>query len=245
MTSRIVYHGSWKRLESFLEGGGRESVAGQMGDYGPGVYFTTSKADAETFGEVVGKYRVELRKPLVIAPGKPSAAEIARLQRGFRIDDETLEVELEAGNHPVAAMLELMKWVAPAASIRKFLKKLGYDGICVANSEVKKEHPEMRGDYWIVFDPANVQVINPRSDFAGPKKARKKTAKRKGPTALSLIGNCQRKWESYRVKPSKKRLQIVFDHLEKMKSSKSKNVKSERSRCLRAANLEAKRLKMK
>jgi len=160
--SRIVYHGSTRRLEVFTRGGGSEKVAGFGGDYGPGMYFTTSEADAKAFGPVVGKYRIAVEKPLRIAPGKPGKAEIARLQRGLRIDDETLEFSVEEGAHPVAAMMDLMKWAASASSVRKFLEKLGYDGICVANSEIRKEHPHVKGNYWIVFDPGKIQLINPR-----------------------------------------------------------------------------------
>lgn len=51
-----------------------------------------------------------------------------------------------------------------------------------------------------------------------------------------LIRKCQKLWEHYCERPAKKRLKEVFDHLEKMKESKSKRVKEERSRCLRVAN---------
>lgn len=74
---------------------------------------------------------------------------------------------------------------------------------------------------------------------------RKKKTSRKGPSAKSLISKCQKLWDSYCERPSKKRLREVLEHLEKMKSSSAKTVKEERARCLRAANKEAKRLKMK
>lgn len=78
---------------------------------------------------------------------------------------------------------------------------------------------------------------------SNPKK--KKTSRSKGPSAKTLISKCQKLWDHYCKRPSKKRLQEVLDHLEKMKGSSAKSVKEERARCLRAANKEAKRLKMK
>ena len=81
----------------------------------------------------------------------------------------------------------------------------------------------------------------PRS--ANPKAAKKTT--RKAPLAKTLISKCQKTWDHYCAKPSKKRLEEVFDHLETMKESSAKTVKEERSRCLRVANKEARRLGMK
>lgn len=63
-------------------------------------------------------------------------------------------------------------------------------------------------------------------------------------TESELINQCRQLWERYYKKPTKGNLESVFDHIETMKSSKSENVKKERARCLRAANKEAKRLKV-
>lgn len=99
---------------------------------------------------------------------------------------------------------------------------------------------------------AKYTIQNPSKSKKVAERAAKKAGKkqrfnpRKGSTSASeLIQGCQLKWESYCERPSKKRLKAVFDHLETMKASKSAKVKSERRRCLRVANLEAKRLKMK
>ena len=81
---------------------------------------------------------------------------------------------------------------------------------------------------------------NPKKKKKAPKK------KRKGSTpASSLINRCQKLWDEYCDKPTKKRLRAVLEHLDKMKTSTSKTVKAERSQCLRVANREAKRLKLK
>ena len=75
-----------------------------------------------------------------------------------------------------------------------------------------------------------------------PKKA---SSKKAAPKASTLINKCRKLWDSYCERPSKKRLEEVFSHLETMKESSAKTVKEERARCLWAANKEAKRLKMK
>jgi len=84
-----------------------------------------------------------------------------------------------------------------------------------------------------------------RTSNPSKKKTAKKATKRKAPLAKTLISKCQKAWDHYCERPSKKRIKEVFDHLEVMKESSAKTVKDERARCLRAANKEAKRLKMK
>lgn len=74
---------------------------------------------------------------------------------------------------------------------------------------------------------------------ASKKKASKKSAT---PEWKRLISRCQKLWNQYLDRPSKKTLKDVFAHLEKMEKSMSERVKKERARCLRVANQEAKRL---
>jgi hypothetical protein len=169
-----VYHGTYpaihwpgegkpaKRRPVFIRGGGREAHTGPegptSGDYGPGVYFATKEADAEKYGSDVSKYDITVTKPLKIAPGKPKKAEIAKIQRGLRLTDE--DVECDDGTHPIARMMELIKGVYHPESVRKFLEKLGYDSIFVANAEIRKQLPNAQGDFWIVFDPGNIQALD-------------------------------------------------------------------------------------
>ncbi len=60
-----------------------------------------------------------------------------------------------------------------------------------------------------------------------------------------LIDRCQKLWDTYCEKPTKKNLRLVLAHIEKMGESTSSKVKKERSACLRVAKKEAKRLKLK
>jgi len=77
------------------------------------------------------------------------------------------------------------------------------------------------------------------------KVAKKKATKKKTPPYQLLINRCQKLWDHYCERPSKTRLKPVLAHLEKMKGSTSKKVDAERKSCLRVANKEARRLKMK
>ncbi len=77
------------------------------------------------------------------------------------------------------------------------------------------------------------------------KATKKKVTSKKTPTYQLLINRCQKLWDHYCERPSKSRLKPVLEHLEKMKASTSKKVADERKRCLRVANKEARRLKMK
>ncbi len=84
-----------------------------------------------------------------------------------------------------------------------------------------------------------------KKKVAKKKPAKKKAARKKTPPYQLLINRCRKLWDHYVERPSKKRLKPVLEHLEKMKASTSKKVKAERSSCLRVANKEARRLKMK
>ena len=60
----------------------------------------------------------------------------------------------------------------------------------------------------------------------------------------SLVSKCQKNWDHYCERPSKKRLKAVMKHCELMAESTAKSVKEERQRCMRAARREAKKLGM-
>jgi hypothetical protein len=77
------------------------------------------------------------------------------------------------------------------------------------------------------------------------KKAKKSSAREKASPADRLIRRCGKLWDHYCKRPGKKRLEAVLEHAETMKASTSKKVKAERTKCLRSANAEAKRLGMK
>ena len=77
------------------------------------------------------------------------------------------------------------------------------------------------------------------------KVAKKKATRKKTPPYQLLINRCHKLWTHYCERPSKKRLEAIYVHLDKKKESTSKKVATERRRCLRAANAEAKRIKLK
>jgi hypothetical protein len=86
---------------------------------------------------------------------------------------------------------------------------------------------------------------NPKKKVSKKKVSKKKATRKKTPPYQLLINRCQKLWDHYCERPSKTRLKPVLEHLEKMKASTSKKVADERKSCLRVANKEARRLKMK
>lgn len=77
---------------------------------------------------------------------------------------------------------------------------------------------------------------------AGRKTKMKRVAK---PGARGLIKKCRSLWDKYCEKSNKTNLRAVLKHLDAMKESDAKTVASERTKCLRVANQEAKRLGVK
>jgi len=132
-------------------------------------------------------------------------------------------------------------------------KKVGTRPAKIAGRPVKKElagQPELEGLIGPMWDGDRVRYETQEAydAMSNPKKskAKKKVAsKKKAPAAKALINKCRKLWDHYCERPSKKRLKEVLEHLEKMKASSAKSVKEERSRCLRVANKEARRLGMK
>ena len=88
--------------------------------------------------------------------------------------------------------------------------------------------------------PTRLKTGNPKK-----KAKKKKTARKTTPAWQRLIRRCQKLWEHYCERPSKKRLQDVLKHMETMKQSTTKKVVDEYEVCLRAVNKEKKRWKLK
>jgi hypothetical protein len=134
--------------------------------------------------------------------------------------------------------------------------------VCVANGVRYGAHVLEDSSLKAVFDKAAGYIvteqpcagIRPRKRLSkeelsrlGPEfnpAAKKKAAKKATPKYQILINRCQKLWDAYCEKPTKKNLRAVLGHLDKMKGSTSEKVKKERSSCLRVANKEAKRLKL-
>jgi len=141
-----------------------------------------------------------------------------------------------------------------AAALLYFVEQEAYGRRTSSSRLVTRRVPKRRSNPSSENVPSLEKLLGTRSASrnAAPRSANPKTAKktakkstRKAPLAKTLIAKCQKAWDHYCAKPSKKRLEVVFDLLEVMKKSSAKTVKEERARCLRAANKEAKRLKMK
>ena len=57
---------------------------------------------------------------------------------------------------------------------------------------------------------------------ANPKKRATRKTTRKPSPSQRLIKRCQKLWDAYCEKPTKKNLRVVLEHLEKMKESAAK-----------------------
>ena len=162
---------------------------------------------------------------------------------------------------------EISAQVSSLASLKVFFNKGFTDGDYSSFGDLKKEWEYWGGSLNVRNRPAsNPKRPNKRAnkktpwsgrdikgmqEFAdrklGTKKkvAKKKAARKKTPPYQLLINRCAKLWDHYCERPSKARLKPVLEHLEKMKASASKRVADERKACLRVANKEARRLKMK
>jgi hypothetical protein len=154
----VAYHGAhYCRKEPKLS---------RASDYGPGFYFTSSKADAEDYGPCVYKVAVNIQRPFV--PTREMSVDMQRIQRAFRINDEDLYFDI--GNEPIWARLcELIKILLDMRinTINQWIglfRKMGYDGIIIPNwlirarlasSQVKTDHVT-QGDYIIAFDKSQI-----------------------------------------------------------------------------------------
>jgi hypothetical protein len=98
---------------------------------------------------------------------------------------------------------------------------------------------------WSASDIKGMQEFHDRKTGVKKKVSRKNPSRKKTPEWQLLCNRCAKLWDHYCERPSKARLKPVLAHLEKMKGSTSKRVADERKACLRVANKEARRLKMK
>jgi hypothetical protein len=80
-----------------------------------------------------------------------------------------------------------------------------------------------------------------RERKASRRRSKKRENNPRAPDAKRLVARCQRLWTAYCNNPTKARLVAVGKHLEAMKDSTAKSVKSERARALRAYNAEFKK----
>ena len=129
-----------------------------------------------------------------------------------------------------------------------------YLGDAVERAKAKKKTPAKKKRSTPPPLPASARRRSKSSSShavaaTNPKVAKKKAARKAKPGWKILTDRCQKLWDTYCEKPTKKNLYRVFDHLAKMKASSkyetSKKVRDERKACLRVATKEAKRLKLK
>jgi hypothetical protein len=136
------------------------------------------------------------------------------------------------------------QWATDVSKVRKGLVKLRRKANpCVGFHFHGKDADELLKAIEASAKRQGKPKENPRRNKKST--AKKKASRRSPNSAAALTAKCRKLWDHYCERPSKARLKPVLEHLDKMKSSKAKSVKEERSDCLRVANKEARRLGMK
>lgn len=140
----LAYHGSHRRA--------RPPKQSAAGDYGPGIYFASERADAERYGPFV--YAAELRMERPFFGGADMSKDMARICRAYHIENEIVDAELAAWPQVVGLIKTLIDLgMASHAGLQKLIRNMGYDSIVVPNGVIEDhgDHDTV-GDYLIVFD---------------------------------------------------------------------------------------------
>lgn len=165
----VGYHGSHYRVAQW----DLKKIRG-MGDYGPGIYFATSEAEAKKHGPFVHRVRIRMVSPLVLTASSPTADEMKRFWRMTGVSEEYQESLGEGGRNLAVDTFELISHVFTAGQIIGALKKLGYDGIVATNEVINKKRARSamfgeefgqriplfghtEGDFLIVFDGEQIE----------------------------------------------------------------------------------------
>jgi hypothetical protein len=164
------------------------------------------------------------------------------------LDLEEVQTRVPARSQSEWNKVDQRQWATDVSKVRKSLVKLRRkSNPCIGFHFHGKDADELLKAVEKSNSRQRAAVkSNPGKKKATKKKsAKKKVARKSKPEWQRLIDRCRKLWDHYCERPSKKRLKPVIDHLEKMKASTSKKVVDERKSCLRIANKEARRLKMK
>jgi hypothetical protein len=155
----VGYHGTNHRIDDPHAHGPGETVKALRGtgDFGFGMYFSTSKRDALEHGMNV--YAAELDINPFVVPDTMTP-ELTRIVRRFLIDDEYLVDTSEGLWHAIVGLLRSLVEVdmAKPSQLTDELRAMGYNAIRVPNAIVRESrgNRDARGDYLVVFDAASI-----------------------------------------------------------------------------------------
>ena len=141
----IAYHGAHSPE--------RTPLRSEVGEYGPGFYFATERADAGIYGPVTYVAELDVQRPFV--GGAELTPEMDRVRRAYRIDAEYLD-EHEPMWPQIMGYIQTLidTGMASRDSLQRIMTKLGYDAIVVPNEAIERKG--ITGDFVVVFDSAQI-----------------------------------------------------------------------------------------
>jgi len=153
----VGFHGSHRPIKD------PTTMPMNPGDFGVGMYFSSSEVDAGSHGFDTYRSSIHLESPF-IAPAE-TTPELDRIRLAFGINEEDVYDEDEGAWHGLVGLINFM---IEGDLIRKkqfiaIMRKLGYDGIFVPNEVVRLSHRNRRakGDYIVIFDFASIKGWDP------------------------------------------------------------------------------------
>ena len=203
-------------------------------------------------GNEVGTFTIEAKRPKMVALSRgDERIVVASADQSLRYKGKEWDYVYVYSNKGYAgqmfeAPLESQSLAEATQDAVDKIEGTYYEKHWLANPRGKRRHKNpCIGLHFHGKDADELMKAIEKSAERQEKKNPKKSTRKKVSPAQRLIKRCQKLWDTYCERPTKKNLRAVLEHLEKMKQSKSEKVKSERRRCLRVANKEAKRLKVK
>jgi len=165
-----VYHGSNTKITNFVD----DFVGGEQANdlEGPGIYFSTSRENAEYFGTYVHEVIITPKKLLTERPNGGTNTELTKLAKMAPEWEETAQNWSENPHIGIVKAINdfisfnynqkdrfLQVWIdfyrnAPKEYVRNCVK-LGYDGIVV------DKHMMMEGKplkHYIIYNPSIIQI---------------------------------------------------------------------------------------
>ena len=162
MTVYTAYHGSTRAFDKPSDFSKLKNM-----DFGPGLYFALDAHDASSYGPYLYKAEVRVDRPIVVSPDEIDQNFVRRFAKALGANDDDIRIGVEEGAHPIETLFGLALTLVQVEtfsllSLRKFLIKLGYDGVLVdprVPNRAMERHgasTRLRGGYVVVFSPEQV-----------------------------------------------------------------------------------------
>ncbi len=137
----------------------------RLGDFGPGIYFSTINALEYLYGNTLYAAEIDPKHPMVLSSEIIPDGELRRIYKAFNLTDEDTQF-FEDEVHPLVGLFALLEFVYSSKQVARVLTHLGYDSILVMNEIINARLPASiskrpAGDYWAIFDMSIVASFGP------------------------------------------------------------------------------------